>query len=126
MPAMMNYQTNTRARPDYNPRLLASVVLTATDDRIYIVPAGYTAEIQTIVVCNTHTTLATLRMHHTRPGVASGVSNAQYYDARLANGTTLVDDVRRPMTPNEQLRGRASVAAVVCVSVYGRETALPA
>lgn len=119
---MTAFPTNQTARNERSPRLLASGLLTTTDDRIYVVPADRIAVVHSIVVCNTHTTTATFRLHHVPPGASSSASNAQYFDSRLANSVTLLDDTSRPMQPGDTLRGKASVTSVVAVSIYGTET----
>lgn len=119
---MTAFPTNQTARNERSPRLLASALLTTTDDRIYVVPPDRLATVQTVVVCNTHTTTATFRLHHVAPGATSGAGNAQYFDSRLANSVTLIDEAARPMQPGDALRGKASIASVVAVSIYGTET----
>lgn len=121
---MSVFPTNETSRLDRSPRLLASVLLTTSDDRIYVVPADRIAHVHAVVVCNTHTTTTTFRLHHVAPGKSSGAANAQYYDSRLANSVSLIDETARPMQPGDALRGKASVASVVSVAVYGSE--LPA
>lgn len=118
---MSAFPTNETSRIDRSPRLLASALLTTTDDRIYVTPPDRIAHVHSVVVCNTHTTTATFRLHHVAPGKTSGAANAQYFDSRLANSVTLIDETSRPMQPGDAMRGKASVASVVCVSVYGSE-----
>lgn len=108
-------------RADRSPRLLAQFTFTTNDESVYTVPSDRVAFVTAIVVCNTHTSATTFRVHHTRPGAATSVANAQYYDARLANGATVIDETERPLLPGESLRGRAGVTGVVSVNVYGRE-----
>jgi hypothetical protein len=108
-------------RAERNPRLLAQFTLTTNDASVYTVPSDRVAFVSAIVICNTHTSATTFRVHHTRPGAASAVANAQYYDARLANGATVIDETERPLLPGESLRGKAGVTGVVAVAVYGRE-----
>lgn len=118
---MSTLTTTVPLRAERNPRLLAQFTFTTTDERIYTVPSDRVAFVSCIVVCNTHTSATTFRIHHAKPGAASGVGNAQYYDARLANGATVIDEAERPLLPGESLRGKAGVTGVVSVHVYGRE-----
>jgi hypothetical protein len=108
-------------RAERNPRLLAQFAFTTNDESVYTVPSDRVAFVTAVVVCNTHTSATTFRLHHTRPGAASAVVNAQYYDARLANGATVIDETERPLLPGESLRGKAGVTGVVSVAVYGRD-----
>ena len=119
---MNAYQTNNSDRTERNPRLLASVLLTTTDERIYVVPATKRATTVTLVVCNTGTVSTSFRLHHATPRVTSGASNAHYYDARLANGATIIDEAPRYLEPGDSIRGRAANASIVAVQVYGSES----
>jgi hypothetical protein len=103
-------------------RLLAQVVLSTVDTIIYICPTDKIATVTHLVVCNTDTVARTYRVHHCLPNDAASVRNAQFYDARLANSVSVIDDTQRPMLQGETLRGRASAGSVVAVSVYGTES----
>jgi len=118
---MSTLTTTIPLRADRNPRLLASFTLGTTDQRIYSVPSDKTAVLTCIVICNTHTAATTFRVHHCKPAASPAVVNAQYYDARLANAGTVIDEATRHLLPSESLQGRASVAGVVSVNVYGSE-----
>jgi len=120
---MSTLNTNIPLRSERSPRLLAQFTFTTTDERIYAVPSDRTATVTCIVVCNTHTSATTFRIHHALPGASSVVANAQYFDARLANGATVIDETERPLLPGESLRGKAGVTGVVSVNVYGRDGA---
>lgn len=119
---MSAFQNNTLSRTMQPSRLLAQVVLSSVDTVIYICPTDKIATVTHIVVCNTDTVARTYRVHHCLPNDAATVRNAQFYDARLANAVTIIDDTQRPMLQGETLRGRANAANVVSVSVYGIES----
>jgi len=118
---MTAFTANTASRSSVPSRLLAQVVLSTVDSPIYICPTQSRATITHIVICNGHTTSTTFRVHHCLPGDSSALRNAQFYDSRLGAGVTVVDNTSRPMLAGESLRGKASVASVVSVSVYGME-----
>jgi hypothetical protein len=118
------YATNADDRSERNPRLLGQFLLTTTDERIYTVPADKRATVIALVVCNTGTVATTFRMHHVPPRASSSATNAQYYDARLANAATVIDQTARYLDPSDAIRGKAGAASVVSVAVYGSETPL--
>ena len=118
----MRYQTNQIDRTERNPRLLASLLFTTTDERVYVVPADRTAVVESVVICNGSTATASFRFHHVAPSASSAIGNAHYYDARLAANQTVLDTLPRLLGPGDSIRGRASTASVVAVHLYGRET----
>lgn len=121
---MMAYATNADDRSERNPRLLGQFLFTTTDERVYTVPAGKRATVVALVVCNTGTVANTFRIHHVPPRAAASATNAQYYDARLANGATVIDQMPRYLDPGDAIRGKAGTASVVSVAVYGSESDL--
>jgi hypothetical protein len=55
------------------------------------------------------------------PRSTASVTNAFWYDAKVATSSTVVDDLVRCLTSGDQITGKASVTGVVGITIYGTE-----
>jgi hypothetical protein len=101
---------------------LAQVQLDTSDGLIYQVPAGTTAVITLITFANTDTSDRTFRFHHVNSAGSSAATNAVYYDYAVAAKRTFVPPLGGMIgTAGQMLRGLASSASKITVTVWGIE-----
>jgi hypothetical protein len=119
---MSAFPTNPTQRSQFNPRLLASGLLTATDTALYTCPSDRRCAITAIVFCSVSATAATFRLHHVVPWNTSTTGNAQYYDSRLNANAVLIDQTPRWLDSGDELRGRSTAANTASFAIYGYES----
>lgn len=100
---------------------LAQTQLGSSDGVIYTAPAGTTTVVTAIVVCNTDASDRTIRLHQVDAAGSSSAANALYYDYAVAAKRTFVPPTGLVLQAGQMLRGLASAATVVTVSVFGIE-----
>jgi len=101
---------------------LAQVQLGIADGVLYTVPAGTTTVFTLLTLTNTDTADRTFRLHHVDSAGASAASNALYYDYAVAAKRTFVPPLGGMIgQAGQMLRGLASAATVVTVTVWGIE-----
>jgi hypothetical protein len=102
---------------------LAQVQLGSSDGVIYTAPADVlSVTVVALYITNTDTSDRTFRIHQVNAAGASLASNALYYDKSLATKDTKREPAGIILEPDQMLRGLASVAAVVTVTVFGIES----
>ncbi len=102
---------------------LAQVQLGSSDDVVYTCPALTRATITAVYKTNTDITDRTFRWHQVDSGGSSSAANALYYDEPVtAKRVHPRIDAGIILQPGQMLRGLASSATVVTVSVFGIET----
>lgn len=102
------------------PKKLAQVELGTSDGSIGGPAAGKFWTISSIVVANTSGASRTFRLHHT--GGSSTTGNALFYDASIS-ANAVIEGLRGVVLESSQtLRGLASAASAVTVSVFGIES----
>jgi hypothetical protein len=105
-----------------NPvQLCPPVQLTASDAAYYTTPALTTAKIGRAVFCNTDTLAHTITMNIVATGGSSSAANELIAAYTLAPGQTYVSpELAGAVLPaGTMLRGLASTAAVITVTVSG-------
>lgn len=105
-------------------RTVCARSLPAVDERLYVVPSGKIGVIHSISIANGSASRRTFRLHVVQPSESSSVGNALFYDCPLASGGVLRDVTERRMMPGDSLRGMASAADSVSVSVHVTEMAV--
>ena len=98
---------------------LAQAQLGSSDAAIFTVGGATTYRVFKIVVCNTGTANLTFRLHHVDSGGSSAASNALFYDAPLAGKQTLEFGDGLVFETGQMLRGLASAASTISVTVVG-------
>lgn len=99
---------------------------TATDNTMLQAPPGWRYVVTAIVMCSTSTATRTFRMHllRTAAGETPAVTNALYYDVRLAANTTtnVIGFAEAPLAilePGQEISGRADLASVLTFHFIG-------
>jgi hypothetical protein len=105
-----------------SPKKLAQAQLGTSDGAVFTVTAGQTWTVSTIYVCNTDTSARTFRLHHVNSGGSSAASNAIFFDMTLDAGQTIEFGRGTIFETEQMLRGLASAANVVTVTVLGIAT----
>lgn len=98
---------------------LAQGQLGTSDAAVFTVPGSTTYRTFKIMVCNTHTARVTFRLHHVDSAGSSAANNAIFYDAPLEPKQTMEFGDGLIFETGQMLRGLASVASVVTVTVCG-------
>lgn len=101
---------------------LAQVELTASDAQIYLTPGGTTTTVTALYLTETSGTARTFRLHQVSAAGSSAVTNALFYDHAIGANRTIKDGAGILLTAAQMLRGLASAANAVTISVFGIET----
>lgn len=102
-------------------RKLGQVQLAATDTAIYTPSAGTYAAVTGIFFCNTDTVERTFQLYHVNAAGSISTSNALYYDYPIATKRTFSPPTPIVLEPGQMLRGLASSASKITVTVFGIE-----
>ena len=100
---------------------LAQAQFGIADAVVYTAPAGTTTVITAIVLCNTDTSDRTFRLHQVDAAGSSSAANALFYDLAVAAKRTFMPPTGLILQAGQMLRGLASAATVVTISVFGIE-----
>jgi hypothetical protein len=100
---------------------LAQSQFGVADAIVYTTPAGTYTAITGIFICNTDTSDRTFRLHQVDAAGSSSATNAIFYDYPIATKRTFIPPVGIVLEPGQMLRGLASSAAVVSITVFGIE-----
>lgn len=100
---------------------LAQVQLTAADLQIYIAPASTYTVVTGLYVCNTDTSDRTFQLYQVDAAGSSATTNALYYDYPVATKRTFWLATPIVLEPGQMLRGVASSANKLTVTVFGIE-----
>lgn len=101
---------------------LAQVQLGIADAQIYLTPGGTTTTITAIYITETSATARTFRLHQVDAAGSSAASNALFYDHGIGANRTIKDGAGIILEPAQMLRGLASAATSVTVTVFGIES----
>lgn len=101
---------------------LAQVELTASDAQIYLCPGGTTVTIVALYITETSGTARTFRLHQVNAAGSSAVTNALFYNHGIGANRTIKDGAGIILTAAQMLRGLASAANAVTVTVFGIES----
>lgn len=112
-------------RNSIRSRTVSARALPAVDERLYVVPSGRIGVVHSISVSNGSASRRTFRLHVVTPAESSGIGNSLFYDCPLAAGGALRDLTERRLMPGDSIRGMASAADSVSVSVHVTEMAVP-
>lgn len=105
--------------PVHTAQKLAQVELTASDAQIYLTPGGTTTTVTAIYITETSGTARTFRLHQVTAAGSSAVTNALFYDHGIGANRTIKDGAGIILTAGQMLRGLASAANAVTVTVFG-------
>lgn len=98
---------------------LAQAQLGTGDGAVFTVPASTTYTLALVVICNTDTVARTFRLHQVDSGGSSSGANALFFDHPLGPSETVEFARGMVFETGQMLRGLASAAAKVTVSVFG-------
>lgn len=93
-----------------------------SDELLYTSPnlPGARTEVAQIVVTNTSSSTATVRLHLVKKGGTSATTNAVLYDLSCsAKGTTVYQDIRLVLEEGDMLRGLNGTSGAVCLTISG-------
>lgn len=108
--------------PVHTPQKLAQAQLGSSDGQIYLTPGGTTTTVTAIYITETTGTARTFRLHQVTAAGSSTASNAMFYDHGIGANRTIKDGAGILLTAGQMLRGLASAATAVTVTVFGIET----
>lgn len=106
----------------HTAKKLAQAQLAAADGQLYLTPGGTTTTITAIYIAETTGTARTFRLHQVNSGGTSAAANALFYDHGIGANRTIKDGAGIILTAGEMLRGLASAATAVTVTVFGIES----
>lgn len=98
---------------------LAQAALGTSDAALFTGTAGHTYTLGAITVCNTDTVERTFRLHLVLAAGTSAAANALYYDFAMPANQTIFLPRGYVIEGAGMIRGLASAAGVICVTVPG-------
>lgn len=113
---------NESPRVTQPARRLACQQARASATPLYVAPAGFTATIGAIVICNTSASAVAIRLYHAISGESFGAANALLYDLSIVVGSTTTVELPIYLSPGDRIGFYAATAAAITFTVYGRES----
>lgn len=92
-----------------------------TVSSLYTTPASTTTIIKTIVICNTTSTAAKLRLYVVPSGQTAGAAYAIVYDRDITANDTVVLDLSTVMTAGYFIAGSQTTSGALSVNISGVE-----
>jgi hypothetical protein len=103
------------------PKRLGQGQLGTSETTLYTVDAGKTAKIWSITVVNTDTSERTFQLALVPSGGSFGAATALFWDLPLAGKATLDHDSPHVLEAGGTVKGLASVASKLTVTIDGAE-----